>query len=284
MEETVVVLGFDLALWPQPFCMTHRVMMMHHHTKFGSIQFNCSEDIFRTKMWQTDTKITYWKRIRYCLFLLYLKMAEHKTEIGLIYWRFRSCTWPRLLFSILNMRTVQTKKTTKSFFRWMKRQFGHTTMHPQTCMRPATFQVSENVCDALISPSFLKRKKERNDWIWQVWFSVFIDAAMYIGTMHGPQFFSIALCNLFILYLLHMSLRSFFPWEIRVVRKRLIGFSIFNNPSVAIFTWIHHSSGPHNATRDHSWDDTFQWRLHKNQPFHNLLCPTGRWDLKNRDH
>ena len=55
------------------------------------------------------------------------------------------------------------KKDDKEFLQVDEKAFGHTTMHPQACMRPATFQVSENVCDALISPSFLKRKKERND-------------------------------------------------------------------------------------------------------------------------
>ena len=39
----------------QTFRMTLWVMMMHHHTKCGCIRrFSGSEDIFQTKVWQTD--------------------------------------------------------------------------------------------------------------------------------------------------------------------------------------------------------------------------------------
>ena len=35
---------------PNLFCTALRVMMMHHHTKFGCIQFSGLEDIFRAKV------------------------------------------------------------------------------------------------------------------------------------------------------------------------------------------------------------------------------------------
>ena len=38
-----------LKIATQPFGMTLRVMMMHHHIKFGCIRFSGSEDIFQTK-------------------------------------------------------------------------------------------------------------------------------------------------------------------------------------------------------------------------------------------
>ena len=38
----------------QPLRMALRVMLMHHHTKFGSIGFSGSEDIFWTKVLQSD--------------------------------------------------------------------------------------------------------------------------------------------------------------------------------------------------------------------------------------
>ena len=44
-----------LKMGTQPFCMTLRVMMMHHHIKFGCIQFSGSEDIFQTVVLQMDT-------------------------------------------------------------------------------------------------------------------------------------------------------------------------------------------------------------------------------------
>ena len=53
--------SYFLRIWPhpvtltlkigtQPFCMTLRVMMMHHHTKFGYILLRGSDNILRTKV------------------------------------------------------------------------------------------------------------------------------------------------------------------------------------------------------------------------------------------
>ena len=41
---------FPLKTASQPFCMTLWVLMMHHHIKFGCIQFSGSGDIFNTKV------------------------------------------------------------------------------------------------------------------------------------------------------------------------------------------------------------------------------------------
>ena len=57
-EPTV---NLTLNIGTQPFCITLWVMMMHHHTKFGCIQFSVSGDIFRCDRQthrQTDSNIT----------------------------------------------------------------------------------------------------------------------------------------------------------------------------------------------------------------------------------
>ena len=43
-----------LKIGTQRFHMTLWAMTMRHHTKFGCIQFSGLEDIFQTKVWQTD--------------------------------------------------------------------------------------------------------------------------------------------------------------------------------------------------------------------------------------
>ena len=57
MEETVIVLRMSVRIVTltfkiriQPFRMTLRVMMMHHHTKFVCVQFSHPEDIFRAEV------------------------------------------------------------------------------------------------------------------------------------------------------------------------------------------------------------------------------------------
>ena len=76
-KRRCVFLGSDqtltltLKIGTQPFCMTLWVMMMHHHTKFGCIQFSGSQDIFRTKVWQADRSWQTWRTDRWTTLFQY---------------------------------------------------------------------------------------------------------------------------------------------------------------------------------------------------------------------